>query len=303
MSASASLIPELEDVIQHGSREKRAETRQAHRQSVRRRRGAASTKTISACSTTCSCRLVAEIEAKARAELSQTLAPIANAPVEVMRQLAQDDDIAVAGPVLAQSPRLDESDLVEIAKTKGQAHLLAIAGRDGIGEAVTDVLVRRGDREVVRNVADNQSAQAVRRRLLRAGEARRGRRRSWPRRSASARTFRRTCSATCWCARPTVVQQRLLAAAKPETAAEIQRVLDKVSQRGRRQARRRATTRAAHAHRAGDASGRQARRGGARRLRQRQEVRGDGGGAGGALRRADRGRRPPDGAASGPIRS
>ena len=93
-----------------------------------------------------------------------------------MRQLAKDDDIAVAGPVLQQSPRLAETDLVDIARTKSQAHLLAISGRTGIAEAVTDVLVRRGDREVVRSVADNQIAPAVRRRLPDAGEAgRRGR--------------------------------------------------------------------------------------------------------------------------------
>lgn len=60
--------------------------------------------------------------------------------------------------MLAESKRLEDADLVEVAKTRGQAHLAAIAGRSNIGEAVTDVLVRRGDHDVVRNVADNQSA-------------------------------------------------------------------------------------------------------------------------------------------------
>ena len=60
--------------------------------------------------------------------------------------------------VLTQSVRLKETELVELAKTKGQAHLAVIAGRQGIGEAVTDVLVRRGDAEVMHNVADNQTA-------------------------------------------------------------------------------------------------------------------------------------------------
>ena len=82
--------------------------------------------------------------------LRNRLAPVANAPVEVVRRLAKDDDIAVAGPVLPQSRRLAEADLVDIARTKSQAHLLAISGRAGIAEPVTDVLVRRGDREVVR---------------------------------------------------------------------------------------------------------------------------------------------------------
>ena len=42
--------------------------------------------------------------------------------------------------------------------TKSQAHLQAISTRPALGEAVTDVLVRRGDREVVRCVADNRGA-------------------------------------------------------------------------------------------------------------------------------------------------
>ena len=69
------------------------------------------------------CRLVVEIEAKARAEMAQSLAAIANAPSELMHTLAKDEDIAVAGPVLTQSPRLHEHELVELAKTRSQAHL------------------------------------------------------------------------------------------------------------------------------------------------------------------------------------
>src|SRR5262249_60110704 len=98
------------------------------------------------------------IETKARAELPNQLAPVGNAPTQVVRRLARDDDIAVAGPLLKQSPRLAETDLVDIAQTKSQAHLLAISERPGIAEPVTDVLVRRGDQEVVRSVADNPEA-------------------------------------------------------------------------------------------------------------------------------------------------
>ena len=62
-----------------------------------------------------------------------------------VRKLAHDDDIAVAGPVITKSSRMQENELVELARTKGQAHLAVIAGRKDIGEAVTDVLVRRGE--------------------------------------------------------------------------------------------------------------------------------------------------------------
>jgi len=102
--------------------------------------------------------LVETIETKVRAELSAQLAPIGNAPVNVIQRLARDDEITVAGPVLAQSPRLSPTDLVDIAETKSQAHLLAISGRDAIAPMVTDVLVHRGDDHVVRKVVANPGA-------------------------------------------------------------------------------------------------------------------------------------------------
>src|SRR5580658_3758486 len=48
-------------------------------------------------------RLAAEIEQQARALLARRLAPIRNAPPRIIRVLAFDDSIDVAGPVLAQS--------------------------------------------------------------------------------------------------------------------------------------------------------------------------------------------------------
>ena len=90
-------------------------------------------------------RLADRIEATARAELAARLAPIPNAPVKVVHALAEDELIDVAGPVLSQSTRLSEDDLVKAATQKGQNHLLAISQRQTLSEAVTDVLVRRGD--------------------------------------------------------------------------------------------------------------------------------------------------------------
>ena len=42
--------------------------------------------------------------------------------------------------------------------TQSQQHLLAIAQRNALSEQVTDVLVERGDRDVVRSVAQNDRA-------------------------------------------------------------------------------------------------------------------------------------------------
>jgi uncharacterized protein (DUF2336 family) len=90
--------------------------------------------------------LVERIERRAREELSTRLALVDNAPIRVIRRLAQDDEIAVAESVLRQSSRLSDNDLIEIAQTKGQGHLLAISERPKINPAVTDVLLDRGNR-------------------------------------------------------------------------------------------------------------------------------------------------------------
>jgi uncharacterized protein (DUF2336 family) len=103
-------------------------------------------------------RLVGTIEAKARAVLAQRLAPIANAPSGVIHLLAFDDDIAVAEPVLQLSQRLDDAALVANANIKSQRHLFAISRRQQLSEAVTDILVHRGDRHVVHSVAQNAGA-------------------------------------------------------------------------------------------------------------------------------------------------
>jgi uncharacterized protein (DUF2336 family) len=103
-------------------------------------------------------RLVSTIEAKARAKLAHRLAPIANAPANVIHMLAFDDDIDVAHPVLKQSERLEDPALVASANTKSQRHLFAISQRRSLSEAVTDILVERGDRAVVHSVVTNVGA-------------------------------------------------------------------------------------------------------------------------------------------------
>jgi uncharacterized protein (DUF2336 family) len=102
-------------------------------------------------------RLAAEIEQAARELLARRLAPIRNAPPDTIRLLAFDDAIEVADPVLGQAS-LDDKTLIEIARTKGQRHMLSISRRASLSEAVTDVLVALGDREVVLDTVDNYGA-------------------------------------------------------------------------------------------------------------------------------------------------
>jgi len=103
-------------------------------------------------------RLSTDMETSIRVALAGRLAAIPTAPRNLMRLLAADPAIEVAGPVLKASSRLDDPTLVERAQTGSQAHLLAISQRASIAEAVTDVLVERGDRIVALSTVNNAGA-------------------------------------------------------------------------------------------------------------------------------------------------
>jgi uncharacterized protein (DUF2336 family) len=102
--------------------------------------------------------MLKEIDQSARAEFGGQIADIPNAPPRLIQTLSRDDSIEIAGPILSRSEQLDEASLVETAKTKSQEHLLAISRRRSLGEAVTDVLVERGDQRVAISVVGNSGA-------------------------------------------------------------------------------------------------------------------------------------------------
>jgi uncharacterized protein (DUF2336 family) len=104
-------------------------------------------------------RAIADVSTRiALAEMSSQLAPLTQAPPSVVRRLADNDEIAIAGPVLAESPRLSAEDLIEIAKVKGEQHLLAISGRWWLKEIVTDVILARRYPAVSRRIINNPGA-------------------------------------------------------------------------------------------------------------------------------------------------
>jgi uncharacterized protein (DUF2336 family) len=103
-------------------------------------------------------KLVENIERSARAQFGNRLARLSDAPPNIIRVLASDDSIEVAGPVLLHSERLDDNTLIETARIKGQDHLLAISGRKVLREAVTDILEERGNQAVVSRTARNGGA-------------------------------------------------------------------------------------------------------------------------------------------------
>jgi uncharacterized protein (DUF2336 family) len=227
MAARNSLIVELEDALQRGSTDRRAETLRRITDLFLGSADRFTSAQVALFDDVIGC-LIDRIETRALVELGQRLAPVANAPERVIRRLARNDAIAVAGPVLAQSTRLEDADLVDIAKSKGQAHLLAIAGRRALGQAVTDVLVRRGNPYVKRNVAANPAASfsaAGYGELLASARADG---------TLAERMVRRAdIPPAQFCALLTQateeVRARLIAAAPPERHAEIRRVLERVS--------------------------------------------------------------------------
>src|SRR5436305_2277946 len=103
--------------------------------------------------------LIDHIETSAKTLLANRLAPIDTAPPLTIRALAFDDLIEVAGPVLSQSARLDDKTLIENARSKSQAHLMAISTRRTLSGAVTDVLVQRGNDEVIQSTVTNPGAE------------------------------------------------------------------------------------------------------------------------------------------------
>jgi uncharacterized protein (DUF2336 family) len=103
-------------------------------------------------------KLLENIERSARAQFGSRIATLPDAPRGVVRVLASDTAIEVAGPLLQHCERLDQDALVENAKTLSQDHLLAISGRKVLVEVVTDVLVDRGNRLVVSRTAQNAGA-------------------------------------------------------------------------------------------------------------------------------------------------
>src|SRR3954447_10010430 len=154
MTTAPSLIPELDDVVSHGDPKRRADA--ARKVSELFLQGAANfgsdhVDLFDGVLTS----LVPHAELAARANLAEQLSLLSNAPRGLVGQLAQEDEIAIAGPLPRRSPVIDERTLIEIAEAKGQGHLLAMTERPALSSDLTDVIVRRGDREAVRGAAGN----------------------------------------------------------------------------------------------------------------------------------------------------
>src|SRR5271169_1909035 len=103
-------------------------------------------------------RLLKKSDRAALAEVAAALAPVEKGPAKVLGTLARHSDSSISGPVIALSPSLRDKDLVDIAEKTEPRMLMAIAARPKIGETVTDVLLKRGDRAIKLRLIKNPKA-------------------------------------------------------------------------------------------------------------------------------------------------
>lgn len=102
-------------------------------------------------------RMSKSVDPIARARFAERISKATPAPVEVLRLLARDE-ICIARPVLQHSSGLREGDLVSLMAELSQDHLSATALRQHLTEPVTDILVARGNNDVLISLAGNVGA-------------------------------------------------------------------------------------------------------------------------------------------------
>jgi uncharacterized protein (DUF2336 family) len=155
---STDLLDELQTTLAHGTVARRVETLRRVTDLFLNHTVDYSDEQITVFDDVFNC-LIEHIETSAKALLARRLAPFSKSPPQIIHTLAFDDQIEVAAPVLSESERLGDDALVANARSKSQAHLLAISMRKALSDVVTDVLVERGNDEVVRSTVNNPGAE------------------------------------------------------------------------------------------------------------------------------------------------
>lgn len=103
-------------------------------------------------------QLVGEAERDIRRALSERLATAAWAPKGLVNVLALDD-IEIARPVIAQSPVLEDDDLIRVLAITAIEHQIEIASRPAIGASVVEAILDGGDPAVLTALAANDTAE------------------------------------------------------------------------------------------------------------------------------------------------
>jgi uncharacterized protein (DUF2336 family) len=124
MSIARSLIPELDEIVRHGDPRRRATAARGITELFLQGAATFGADHVDLFDGVL-IDLVPHTELAARADLAERLSLLANAPRTLVGQLARENAIAIAGPLLRRSPVIDEQALIAIARVKGQGHLLA----------------------------------------------------------------------------------------------------------------------------------------------------------------------------------
>ncbi len=104
--------------------------------------------------------LAADHAKHVRELVSETLKNAPDVPPHIVRMLANDPHLTVCGPVLEFSPVLTEADLLEIISSKPvQGAFGAISRRSALGELVSDAIAATSDKDAIRDLLANPSAQ------------------------------------------------------------------------------------------------------------------------------------------------
>ena len=92
--------------------------------------------------------------------LSETLKDVTSVPLDVIKRLAMDSEIAVAGPVLEFSPVLTDEDLIEIVNSgPARGGVNAVSLRKGVSEVLADAIVATDDISAIADLLGNDTAQ------------------------------------------------------------------------------------------------------------------------------------------------
>jgi uncharacterized protein (DUF2336 family) len=158
MTVATSLIPGLDEIVKRGDPRRRSDVARAISELFFQDASRLQPELVDLFDNLLT-DLVPHADLQARVDLAERFSQLANAPRHLVGQLARENEVLVAAPVLRRSPVLDEAALIEIARLKGQGHLLAMSERPKLSANLTDVLVERGDRDVVRRAAGNAGAE------------------------------------------------------------------------------------------------------------------------------------------------
>ncbi|MFC3051264.1 DUF2336 domain-containing protein [Kordiimonas pumila] len=101
--------------------------------------------------------MLKDAEVRVRHALADSLKDNPDVPHDVAATLARDVD-EVAIPLIERSIVLTDEDLVDIIQTRGTEAQKAVAGRATVSAKLADVLVEKGDEQVVAKLVSNEGA-------------------------------------------------------------------------------------------------------------------------------------------------